>query len=129
MKKVILFVVACLMICTGCTSSATKTTEKGLFKVRISSEGRLLREGRNEVDITVTDDKGAGVAGAKVEISPWMPEHHHGSMWPPTITERGNGVYRAVIPLIMSGHWELKVKIHRGDVEDSTTFDFPNVIK
>jgi len=129
MKTLIFFAIACLIFSTGCTSDVIKTTEKGFFNIKLSSKGQLLKDGRNEVDIYVTDDKGMSVEGAKIEIAPWMPEHGHGAMWPPTVTEKGKGLYRAVIPLMMTGHWELKIKIRKGDIGDGTVFDFPNVMK
>ncbi|HXX54082.1 MAG TPA: FixH family protein [Thermodesulfovibrionales bacterium] len=122
-------VIGCIILSTGCSSKVSKTTEKGLFRVELSSNGRLLKDGRNEVEVHLMDDRGINVEGAKIEITPWMPEHGHGTMWPPTVTEKGNGLYRAVIPLTMTGHWELKIKIGKGDIEDSTLFDFPNVMK
>ncbi|MBF0505447.1 MAG: FixH family protein [Nitrospirae bacterium] len=121
------FVVACLVLSSGCAGNVMKTTEKGLFHVGLGSKGQLLKEGRNEVEIHITDEKNMDVEGAKIEITPFMPEHGHGSRWPPTVTEKGKGLYRAVIPLTMSGHWELKIRIHKGQIEDGTVFDYPNV--
>ncbi len=129
MKTLMIFFVACLVISSGCTSNVSKTTEKGLFHLELSGQGHLLKEGRNEVQIHITDNKGMDVAGALIEITPFMPEHGHGSMWPPTVTEKRKGLYRAVIVLQMSGHWELRIRIRKGDIEDSTVFDFPNVMK
>jgi len=128
MKTLILFSVTCLILLSGCGSHVTRTTDKGLFHIKLSSKGELLTYGRNEVDILVTDNKGNGIESATIEITPWMPEHGHGSTWPPTVTEKGNGLYGAVIPLVMIGHWELKFTIRKGDLEDITVFDFPNVM-
>ncbi|HXX58552.1 MAG TPA: FixH family protein [Thermodesulfovibrionales bacterium] len=125
----ILLTIECLIFTIGCSSKAAKTTQRGLFHVQLSAKGQLLKEGRNEVDVYVTDNRGNGVEDAKIEITPWMPEHGHGTMWPPMVTEKGKGFYRAVIPIIMIGHWELKIKIHKGDIEDNAIFDFPNVMK
>lgn len=118
---------ACLFFSYGCASHATKTTEKGLFHIKLSSKGELLKFGRNELVLSIADAKGMNVEGAKVEITPWMPEHGHGALWPPTITEQGKGLYRAVIALTMAGHWQIKVAVRKGDIEDSTVFEFPNV--
>jgi hypothetical protein len=122
-------VTVCLILSLGCTSSVTKVTGKELFHVKLSAKGQLLRDGRNELDIYITDGKGLAVEGATIEIKPWMPEHGHGAMWPPTVTEKGRGLYSAVIPLTMMGHWELQFRIRKGDVEDTAVFDFPNVLK
>ena len=122
-----LFAMTYLVLLAGCTSEAVKTTDKGLFHIKLSSTEELLKYGRNEIVIRLTDDKGHGVEHAQIEIVPWMPEHHHGAMWPPATIEQGNGVYRSVIALTMTGHWELKITVQKGDLADSTTFDFPNV--
>jgi hypothetical protein len=127
LRTLILFTMACLVLLAGCTSEVAKTTDKGLFHIKLSSTGELLKFGRNEVVLRVTDDKGRGVEHAQIEIVPWMPEHRHGAMWPPATIERENGLYRSVIALTMPGHWELKVTVRKGDLADNTTFDFPNV--
>ncbi len=127
MKTLIVFSVTCLILLSGCGSHVERTSDKGLFHIKLSSKGELLIYGRNELDIYVTDNKGSGIEGATIQITPWMPEHGHGSPWPPTVTEKGNGLYRAVIPIIMIGHWELKFTIRKGDLEDIAVFDFPNV--
>jgi hypothetical protein len=123
------FFAVCLFFSSGCSSQSVKTSEKGLFHIKLSSEGKLLKFGRNEIFLHITDAKGKSVEGATVGITPWMPEHGHGSLWPPTITEKGNGIYRAVIALTMAGHWQLRITIQKGDVEDSAVFDFPNITK
>jgi len=119
--------IACFLVLSGCSSHTAKTTEKGLFHVQLNSKGDILKFGRNEIILSVTDAKGVNVEGANVEITPWMPEHGHGSLWPPTITEQGRGQYKAVIALTMTGRWQLKVAIRKGDMQDNTIFEFPNV--
>jgi uncharacterized protein YceK len=127
MRTLAILTLVCFVFLSGCSSSLTKTTEKGLFQIKLSSKEELLKNGRNEITISVTDNKGAGVEHAKIEITPWMPEHGHGTMWPPEAIEQGKGLYRAVIPLTMTGHWELRIKIRKDDIQDSTVFDFPDV--
>jgi len=127
MKTLVLLTVACFVIFSGCSSNVTRTTDKGLFHIKLSSNEGLLKYGRNAVDVYVTDDKGRGVENAQIEITPWMPEHGHGTIWPPVVIEQEKGLYRTVIPLIMIGHWELKIRIRKGDLQDGTTFDFPDV--
>ncbi len=122
-----MFMVACLVLSSGCARNVMKTTEKGLFHIDLGQKGQSLKEGRNEFDIHITDEKNADVEGAKIEITPFMPEHGHGSMWPPTVTEKGKGLYRAVVPLTMSGHWQLTITISKEQIEDRIVFDFPNV--
>lgn len=127
MRMLVFFAVTCLILSTGCTSNITKTSDKGSFHIKLSSKGQLLKNGRNEIDIYVTDEKNMSVEGANIEITPWMPEHGHGTIWPPTVTEKGKGLYQAVIPLTMNGHWQLMIKIRKGIIGDSIVFDFPIV--
>jgi hypothetical protein len=127
MKTLVLLTMACFVFFSGCSSNATRTTEKGLFHIKLSSKDELLSNGRNAVDMYLTDDKGNGVENAQIEITPWMPEHGHGTIWPPAVIEQGKGLYRAVIPLTMTGHWELKIRIRKDDIQDGTIFDFPDV--
>jgi hypothetical protein len=127
MKTLILLTMACFVFLSGCSSDATRTTDKGLFHIKLSSKEALLKFGRNEITMSVTDDKGIGVEHAQIEITPWMPEHGHGTMWPPESIDQGKGLYRTIIPLTMSGHWELRIKIRKVNIQDSTVFDFPDV--
>lgn len=124
---VILSVVTIMLFVSGCSNSVTKTTGKGLFQVRIMGKGKIITYGRNEVILEVTDDKGKGVEGANIEITPWMPEHGHGSPWPPVVTEQGRGAYKAVFPIMMLGNWELKIGIKKDNREDGALFIFPDV--
>ncbi len=127
MKTIILFAASILIISTACAKEIVETTGKGLFQVTLSSRGEILRYGRNDVVVLVTDPKGQPVEHATIDIVPWMPEHNHGTMWPPSTIEQGKGIYRSVIALNMTGHWQLKVTVRKGDIEDSVTFDFPDV--
>jgi hypothetical protein len=127
MRALMLFIMTCLVLLAGCSNEVAKTTDNGLFHIKLSSTEKLMKKGRNEVIVRVTDNKGQGVDHAQIEVSPWMPEHHHGAMWPPATLEEGNGLYRSVIALTMPGHWELKITVIKGELLDSTTFDFPDV--
>ncbi len=129
MKTLIFLAIFSLIFVTCCARSVTKTTAKGFFRVKIVSSGKIFKYGRNEVGIKIADNKGEKVEGAGIEIIPWMPEHGHGTLWPPTVSEEGKGLYRAVIPLVMTGHWQITIKVRKGEVEDSAVFDFPNVTK
>jgi len=76
----------------------------------------------------VHDKNDKDVASAGITVTPWMPEMGHGVYEKPVVTERGGGLYSVEnIILIMGGHWELRIKIRKGDAEDSVTFDFPDV--
>ena len=124
-----LFILAVLIFVTGCAKSVGQTTANGKFHVKMIFSDNTLKMGRNEVRLKITDEKGAKVQGAKVIVIPAMPEHHMGSMFPPTVTDEGGGTYKVVMPLTMAGHWAVQVKIASGSDEGAATFDFPNVRK
>lgn len=122
-------IVVTLILAAGCSKGTvvSKQTERGAFRVKLAYEGETLQKGRNEVRIHIDDSNGKSVEGAVIEITPWMPEHNHGTTWTPGITDKNNGEYQAVIPLFMGGHWEFRLKISKDGVEDRVVFDFPNV--
>jgi hypothetical protein len=110
----------------GCTSKVTKITEKGLFNVEMRYKGEI-KEGRNVADLMIRDLGGSPLEGAKIEVSPWMPEMGHGVPFVPKVTEKGGGLYNIVFHFTMTGLWELKMVIRKGEVEDNVVFEFPDV--
>ncbi len=133
MKKVsvsFFIIIASVFFVWGCAKkSITQSTANGSFHVKIVFSDKTLKMGRNEVELKISDGKGAPVQSAKVEVNPTMPEHNMGVMFPPTVTEEGGGTYKVVMPLTMAGHWAVQVKVVKGMDEGSVTFDFPNVQK
>ncbi|HAM53584.1 MAG TPA: hypothetical protein DCP92_23915 [Nitrospiraceae bacterium] len=108
--------------------SLFKITEKGLFSVEMVIKENELKAGVNSLDIIVHDKNDKDVVGAKITVAPWMPEMGHGVFEKPVVRERGGGLYSVDnIILIMGGRWELRIKIKKGAVEDSVSFDFPDV--
>jgi hypothetical protein len=108
--------------------SLFKVTDKGMYSVEMVLKGHDLKTGINAVDIIVHDKNDRDVIGADIEIIPWMPEMGHGVFEKPVIAERGGGLYTVEnIILIMSGHWELRVSIKDGAIEDNAVFDFSDV--
>lgn len=110
----------------GCTGKVTKSTEKGLFSVDMLYKGEVIN-GRNVANLRVRDSEGRPLEGAEIEITPWMPEMGHGVPYVPEVTEKGGGLYNIVFHFTMTGRWELKMVIRKGDVEDNVVFEFPDV--
>jgi len=108
--------------------SLFKMTEKGLFSVEMVIKGKELKVGVNTLDMIVHDKNDKDVVGAEITVVPWMPEMGHGVFEKPVVKERGGGLYSVEdIILIMGGRWELRIKIGKGRVQDTVTFDFPDV--
>jgi plastocyanin len=101
-------------------------TEKGLFGVEMVIPTERLSIGVNGLDLIVHDMEHRDIEGATVTMTPWMPEMGHGAFSETGVTEKGGGLYKVDnIVLIMGGHWELRVDIKKGGLEDRVVFDFP----
>lgn len=109
-------------------NSLFKVTEHGLFSVEMLIIGNELKVGPNDMDIIVHDKQDHDVMGAELTVTPFMPAMGHGAMEKPVVTERGGGLYGVenVAPM-MSGQWEIKVKVKSGGDEDTAVFNFPHV--
>lgn len=62
--------------------------------------------------LQVVDVDGQPVVGASVKVSPFMPDHHHGSPLIAVAKERDDGLYVAEpVELIMPGYWRTTVRV------------------
>jgi hypothetical protein len=74
-----------------------------------------------------TDKSGTRVEGVTVAVTPWMPEHGHGSSVTPTVDSDGMGGFViSNLFLAMPGTWQLRVDVS-GSVTDELvpSFDIP----
>jgi hypothetical protein len=84
----------------------------------------MVQEGMNTWTVAIHDGTGAPVDGT-VTISPFMPDHGHGSPTPATITPMGGGQYGiAGINLSMQGVWAITIGVTSPTVNDSVAFTF-----
>ncbi|MCK5427237.1 MAG: FixH family protein [Thermodesulfovibrionia bacterium] len=110
--------------------STMLTTEKGLYSVEMSIPEKSLKVGVNTVDLIIHDKNDRVVTGAEITFTPWMPEMEHGVFEEPVIVEKGSGLYRIEnIILVMSGHWEIRINVKKGNMIDKIVFDFPDIRK
>jgi hypothetical protein len=66
----------------------------------------------NEMTLQVVDAAGKPVDGATLSVTPYMPDHGHGSSVKPTVTAKGGGVYDVTnVYLPMPGLWRLTVTV------------------
>jgi hypothetical protein len=64
--------------------------------------------------------EGAPVEGATVQVTPFMPDHGHGSPAAPSVSELGSGLYLAdPIKFIMTGYWRTTVRVTTPEWTDS----------
>ena len=112
------------------TAGMSHTGDLGAIEfVLVSSDPAPPDKGVNVFTIQVTDlSTGVAIDGATVPITPFMPEHGHGTNPENYETEPTGeaGSYQSVpIDLFMSGLWDLTFTVQSGDtVLDQTTFSF-----
>jgi hypothetical protein len=83
--------------------------------------------GQLEGKLVLTDLTGAHVEGVTLTVTPWMPEHGHGSSVVPTVDPDGMGGFViSNLFLAMPGTWQLRVDVS-GAVTDELvpSFDIP----
>jgi len=100
-------------------------TNNGDFSVEVIFREGTLKLGLNEMDIIVHDKLDSDVTGGNVSVTPWMPDHGHGTAMVPMVMERGGGTYSARnIDITMPGRWQLKINISNVRTSDEATFEF-----
>jgi hypothetical protein len=69
-------------------------------------------KGTNAFTLEVADGAGNPVDGATVVVTPFMPDHGHGSAVVPVVTAAGGGKYEvAKVYLSMAGLWRITVTV------------------
>ncbi len=122
------------MECTGdpradmYAANMEKVGESGLFTFRlVSSDPAPPVKGTNGWTLEILDDGGMPVDGMTIDVTPYMPDHGHGTSIVPQITDMGDGEY-SVTPLylFMGGIWEVTIDATSSDgaSTDSAVFTF-----
>ena len=142
MRNIILAVTMLTFIMAGCVTGQTrntgkpqftkhfedsifKVTDKELFSVEISPDRKELGVGDDALGIIIHDANDKDVEGAGLEVSVYIPEE---SSSPKLlyVAEKAGGLYSVKkIDLGRKGQWEIRVKVKKGNMEDSVVFYFP----
>lgn len=81
--------------------------------------------GDNTWTMRVTDAAGAPVPGLELSVSPFMPDHMHGTTVETVVMEIGDGKYALdPVNLFMPGLWEVTLELGSESSEDEVTFAF-----
>jgi hypothetical protein len=108
--------------------SLFEITRKGYYSVEMIIKGEVLKQGKNEIDLVIHDNKDSDVTGAEISLQPWMLDMGHGIDIEPQIEEKGGGLYHVSnLVITMGGHWQLRVMVSKNGVTDTAVFDFPEV--
>ncbi|MBU0729341.1 MAG: FixH family protein [Proteobacteria bacterium] len=103
-------------------------TENNLFSVEMVLKGGDLFIGPNSLDIIIHGQGNKDLEEASIKVAPFMPEHNHGVMEEPVVTEIGAGLYNVDnVNLTMEGLWEITITILAGNQLDKAVFSFPDV--
>ena len=108
---------------TACSTDTRKdvyaagmTKPAGTMTVKLvqSDPGPPIK-GTNTLTVEVTDSSGAPVDGAKITVTPFMPDHGHGSSVAPQVAASGGGKYVVSdVYLVMAGLWRVTVSVQAG---------------
>ncbi|HEY2899591.1 MAG TPA: FixH family protein [Polyangia bacterium] len=76
-----------------------------------SAPGPEVR-GSNTWQVAIADMSGAPVDGIAMSVSPYMPDHQHGTSLVPAVTAQNGGNYQiSPLYLYMTGYWEITVNL------------------
>jgi hypothetical protein len=98
------------------TANLTKASASGTVKVTlIASDPAPPLRGTNSWTLRVTDASGAAIPGATIDVTPFMPDHGHGTSVRAVVTPNADGTF-GVTPLylFMPGVWRVTVSVGVG---------------
>jgi len=81
-------------------------------------------KGNNDWMVQILDADSNPVTGATFTVTPFMPDHGHGTSVTPQTSE-GTGDYTiSPLYLFMPGLWEVTIRVDSGSDTDTTKYDF-----
>ena len=100
------------------TAGLAKETSTGALSIKLmNATPAPPQKQSNTLVLQVVDSAGKPVDGATLSVTPFMPDHGHGSSVKPTVTPMGGGVYDvANVYLPMPGLWRLTVTVQMPNV-------------
>jgi hypothetical protein len=136
----------CLALCKaanpdagGSAGACASDARKDVYTAGLSKQGAGLTvkivdatpappaKGTNVMTLQVLDGAGKPLDGASVQVTPFMPDHGHGSAVPPVVTPAGSDGKYAVdkVYLAMAGLWQLTITVTpAGGTRGEVVFSF-----
>ena len=90
----------------------------------VSSEPAPPARGDNRWVLRVLDASSAAVTGATLTVSPFMPDHGHGTSVAPQVTASGDSYEARPLNLFMPGLWQTTVGARTANGNDEAVFSF-----
>jgi hypothetical protein len=90
-----------------------KTSKMGTFDVKVTAgDPDPAVKGTNTWTVQINDATATPVDGLTVKVTPFMPDHNHGTSVKAAVTPMGSGGY-SITPLYlyMAGYWEITLDI------------------
>jgi hypothetical protein len=124
---------------SGQTSTACdKDTRKDIYSAGLAKQSSALsvkivestpsppKKGTNTMMLEISDPAGKPIDGATVSVTPWMPDHAHGSAVTPLVTPMSGGKYNVEkIYYPMPGLWRVTVTVQiPGAAPQEVAFNF-----
>jgi len=118
---------------TGCAADGRKDVyAAGMSKPAGALTVKLVEavpgppiKGMNVIRLDVRDAAGAPVDGATITVTPFMPDHAHGSARKTVVKPAGGGIYEVTdIWLAMAGLWRLTVTVQANGSTADAVFQF-----
>jgi nitrogen fixation protein FixH len=109
-----ILLVLILAACSGQSpASGAKTVTNANVKIDTNPNPAVV--GDTELVLTVTDQNGNAVEGAKVDVNAEHPDMKGMGMGGPA-TEQGGGKYAIKAKFSMSGNWKVTVVVRKGEL-------------
>jgi hypothetical protein len=108
-------------------ANLTKTGKSGLFQfVLMSAKPAPPALNDNSWVLRVLDAKGNPLPNPSiVSVTPYMPDHGHGTSAVPVATSNGDGSFTiSPLYLYMAGLWQITIVAQSGSQKDSAVFSF-----
>jgi hypothetical protein len=105
------------------TAGITKKGTNDVSVTIVSSDPAPPALYANDWVLEIKDPSGQPLSGATVQVSPFMPDHNHGTYPPAEVTELGDGRYDAnPVYFTMPAYWEITVKVTTDALMDTVKF-------
>jgi hypothetical protein len=113
-----------LALLSGCGPDAVVPIDalsgSGRYRVEVVTTPSPAQRGVMTAQLSITRSTGEAAPGLTLEVTPWMPQHGHGSSVAPKVTEVGGGTYAvAELYLPMAGLWQLRTAIEGGAADEA----------
>jgi hypothetical protein len=99
-------------------------TQKLKFELVNSMPGPPVK-GNNTWQVKLLDANNQPVTGAMIKVTPFMPDHGHGTSVVPQVTPMGDGYTVTPLYLFMAGLWQVTIEVDSSPAgADSAVFYF-----